>query len=450
MTSTNSESPSLPPGPKGRRFGNLLRRQSDFPGFMEELHREYGDIVFYELPFLKCCAVFDARLVPDVQEPHFLKWFPTGPMLESCLATLLDQEHEQRRSLMLAGLDESSMRGYGDIIRDGALAMRQRCRPGTTIDIKEEFDVFTSRTLLDAVVGRDLAVPTSVQMNVLKAVKVDLLLALFPGASVLTKQYSPFYIPIRRWLKAMDDVVHEAIRRAKDQARPVDNMVAHYVRARDEGVHGASHLTDKEIRDEALAFLCGYPDAPAAAMTYGVHFLAQAPAAQRRLEQEVDEVLGDRPAEVADFEKLSYARAVFRETVRLAPPAYVLLPVRPREDRIVGGHLVPKGTVTNVGARVLHRRTDYWDRPEDFRPERWLEKPGPRDRGCPEHGYIPFGVADRSCPFGGFAERMFVFAHASFAQRLRLESASSDAPKQFSNGIGVKGPVTVTVRQRSP
>ena len=59
------------------------------------------------------------------------KWFPTGPMLESCLATLLDLEHKQRRSLMLAGLDESSC---------AATRLSSRMAPAVRRRLEQEMD----------------------------------------------------------------------------------------------------------------------------------------------------------------------------------------------------------------------------------------------------------------------------------------------------------------------
>ena len=55
----------LPPGPNGRKLRNLRERIYNFREFMGQLHREYGDIVFYQIPGQDCCAVFDADLISE-------------------------------------------------------------------------------------------------------------------------------------------------------------------------------------------------------------------------------------------------------------------------------------------------------------------------------------------------------------------------------------------------
>lgn len=72
MNHASAAQPSLPPGPKGRKLHNLRQRLSRHSDFMDELHAEYGDIVFFEIPARKCAAVFSAELIHEVlveQEP---------------------------------------------------------------------------------------------------------------------------------------------------------------------------------------------------------------------------------------------------------------------------------------------------------------------------------------------------------------------------------------------
>ena len=165
-----------------------------------------------------------------------------------------------------------------------------------------------------------------------------------------------------------------------------------------------------------------------------------------RLEREADEVLGDRPLSAADYDRLPYARAVFHEALRLAPPAF-FMEREARADCVLGGrHRIPKGTVLQLCMGLVHRQPAYFDGPREFRPERWRDGT-PTD--CPAHAYMPFSYEPRRCPAWEFCTMEGVFLLAAIAQRLRIEPAWSGSVKSdFMIIYDVKGSLPVTVRER--
>lgn len=252
-------------------------------------------------------------------------------------------------------------------------------------------------------------------------------------------------------MKALDDQTYRSIERARDADHHGKDVISHFVRARDLGIVDWSFPDDSEIRDEAYTLMFGAVDAPTGTLTHAIHFLAHSPAARQRLEQEVDEALNGHPVTPDDLDRVPYAHAVFKETLRLEPPAYVLITRETLEDRVVGGFLVPKGTLMNVCLRVMHRRQDYWDNADDFRPERWLEDAERGASRCPAHSYLPFSVKPRICQGRDFAETLFVSGLVSLAQHLRLEPESEQPPTKENIGVGIRGSyrVSVTPRRRS-
>ena len=134
--------PVLPPGPRGGRLRNCYRRLSGYAEFMEQLHEEYGDIVFFELPRLKCCAVFDAGLAQEVlvaQAPFFAPWAlggrePNKLMEHGCLPVHHGEEHRWRRELMQTAFAEDRLHAYAEVIGEHALKLRARLQPGRVID----------------------------------------------------------------------------------------------------------------------------------------------------------------------------------------------------------------------------------------------------------------------------------------------------------------------------
>ena len=104
-------------------------------------------------------------------------------------------------------------------------------------------------------------------------------------------------------------------------------------------------------------------------------------------------MLGGRPPEAADFPRLPYLQAVMNEVLRLYPPAYILAreTIEPCE---IGGYELPRGSTIILSQWMMHRDPRYFDDPDAFRPERWLD--GLADR-LPAGAYFPFGDGPRRC-----------------------------------------------------
>ena len=444
----------LPPGPRGRQFYNLHKRMNDFSGLVAGLHREYGDIVSYEIPKMKCAAVFEPGLIQEVlveKEPLFPPYFPTGAfdvIKTPFLAVSRDADHRRLRKLIMTVFGAERLAYYGEVIIANALALRERCADKQQVDIHREFEQLVWGALQDAIIGRDMQADPDMGKRVLDGMKVDILMNLLPMNKLLRRLPLPHAIRAARANKVFDDVVYRAIERSRDPAHSGGDVVTHLVRAAREGIVDWSYNDDREIRDEALGLLCGAVDAPIAALSQGLWYLDRYPAVRERLEQEVDDVLGDRTITPEDCCRLPYALAVFREVVRLEPPAYIMLARETQEDCTVGGYLVRKGTLMHVCLRVLHRRADYWDNPDDFIPERWIDDPARGGQKGDGGAYLPFGAEPRYCRGSNFAEMLCVLTWAVLVQRLRLAPVSARAPDLINLGVGVKGPIPATVGAR--
>jgi len=66
----------------------------------------------------------------------------------------------------------------------------------------------------------------------------------------------------------------------------------------------------------------------------------------------------------------------------------------------------------------VHRDARFFDRPEGFEPERWLDG---RTKGLPLFAYFPFGGGPRLCIGKPFALMEAVLVLAVTASRFRLE-----------------------------
>ncbi|KAK3391929.1 cytochrome P450 [Sordaria brevicollis] len=89
------------------------------------------------------------------------------------------------------------------------------------------------------------------------------------------------------------------------------------------------------------------------------------------------------PGEDLSFDKLPYLDAVVMEGLRCFPAIPMSLPrIIPRDGRTINGYYLPEGTTVSCQAHSVHRidREAWGPDPDAFRPERWLEKEGKKDK----------------------------------------------------------------------
>lgn len=426
-------------------------RLRDFPGFLERLNREFGEIASYQLPSMNCCAVFDAELIREtlVDKRQF---FPKGEIFEvsrkfitqSAVFTSDGEDHERRRKLMGPAFSGKQLAAYAEIMVENARVMQARWRPGETVDLAAETYRVVRRTAFGVFFGRDRQDDEEIGDRAMRGIKWDIALGFLPLASLLRWLPLPANVRAARACGALDEIVFEAIRRARGSSADTADLTSVLVRGRDaEGM--APALADEEIRNEIYVLLLANFDPMAASLAWTIDHVSRQPAVRDQLEEEADRVLGDRPVTAADYERLRYTRAVFLEAGRLTPPNYFFDRVA-SEDCVLGDYLIEKDTVVQPCFNVCHRHERHWPRAREFRPERWLDASESR---CPEHAFLLFSHGPRECLGRDFAKMLGVFVLASIAQRWRLEPVSGKPPQADSKLVYVpKGAFPAVATQR--
>jgi len=172
-------------------------------------------------------------------------------------------------------------------------------------------------------------------------------------------------------------------------------------------------MSDEQLMDECITLFGAGHETTAAALTWAWYLLCQHAALYEKVQQEVDSVLQGRTPTYADLANLPYCLQVFKETMRLYPPATGVI----REalhDVEIDGYRVPKGANVVVPIYTLHRNPHYFPEPETFDPERFLPE---REKELPRYAYLPFGAGPRICIGNHFAMMEGHLLIATLAQR---------------------------------
>lgn len=205
-------------------------------------------------------------------------------------------------------------------------------------------------------------------------------------------------------------------------------------------------MSDQQLRDEATAMLLAGYETTASALAWACHYLAQHPEAMRKLQAEVDQVLGDRRPTFADLPRLAYTRMVLQETLRLRPPSW-WTPRQASEDDIIDGYHIPAGTTVAALTYVVHRHPEFWPDPERFDPERFLPE---RQQERHKHAWIPFGAGQRMCIGRDFSIMEGQLALAMIMQRYRVGAIPGrTAQLKLSTVLQAKDGIVVSVAKRA-
>jgi len=143
-------------------------------------------------------------------------------------------------------------------------------------------------------------------------------------------------------------------------------------------------------------------DTTASTLEWVMAELIRDPQAMSRATCEIRQKLGQGRVTItnADLGDLPYLRMVIKETLRLRPAAPLILRASQENCRIMG-YDIPKGSPVFINTFAVARDPKYWDKADEFRPERFASS-------TPEYKwtdieFIPFGAGRRQCPGALFA-----------------------------------------------
>ena len=224
---------------------------------------------------------------------------------------------------------------------------------------------------------------------------------------------------LRRAVARLDPVVLRIIaqRRATDDDR--GDLLSALLRAQDDD---GSHMTDRQLRDEAMSIVLAGHETTALALSWTWYLLSLHPRVEQLLVGELEDVLHGRPPPLADVARLPYTEAVLLETMRLYPPVFGI----GRESIAacdINGYRLPAKTSVYIVPYLIQRDPRFFDEPEVFRPERWLDGLA---RRLPRFAYFPFGGGPRLCIGQPFAMMEAALILSSVAQRWRLRMTSNE------------------------
>ncbi|KAJ8762550.1 hypothetical protein K2173_007989 [Erythroxylum novogranatense] len=190
--------------------------------------------------------------------------------------------------------------------------------------------------------------------------------------------------------------------------------------------------TDQVVKSTILVAFVAGTDTSASALEWAMALLLKHPESYKKLQAEIDAQVGhERLLNESDLDKLPYLKCVINETLRLYPPAPLLLPHMSSETCKVGGYEIPGGTTLIVNAWAMHRDPRIWDNPNEFMPERFETVPAEREG----FKFVPFGVGRRACPGASMATLMISLALGTLIQCFEWAKVGPDVDMSPASAV---------------
>ena len=439
-----------PPGPRGLPLlGALPEYASDPLQMMLRVARDYGDVAYMRLFVFDVYQVNRPDLAEEVLRGHagdVMKDFFTRalkPIAGEGLLTSDGAHWRRQRRLAQPAFHKDRIEGYAKIMVDESRRLAAGWRDGDARDLHKDLSRLTLEIVTRALFGGDAGADADVVGSALDVVMdhFSRTYAFVPGVSALLFWQQ---LRVRRAVRRIDEVVGRLVETRRASGRDTGDLLSMLLAARDED---GRPMDDRQLRDEAVTILLAGHETTALALTWTFWLLSRHPEAEARVHAEVDALLGGRDATAGDLRRLQYCDAVVREAMRLYPPAWAI-GREPKTPIVLDGWTIPAGAQVTIAPWVLHRDARWFESPEAFRPERWLD--GLADR-LPRFAYMPFGGGPRVCIGQGFAQLEAVLVLATLAQSWRAATAPGHAGATLpSVTLRMKGGLPVRLSRRAP
>ena len=344
---------------------------------------------------------------PDVFEPFAVQTLV--PILGAgSIFALTGSEHRRERKLLMPMFHGDRMRTYGASMCQQALDLAQRELPSGRVQ--------TLPLMTDISYG-------VIVRNIIGGTSGQALADLIGASKAMVRALHPLLLfSARTHVSFLGLSPWDRLRKAKAElCRQIEVQIDHRRSGRVEyddilsllcqsTYEDGQPMTREHICDEMMTFLFAGHETTALSLTWAMYHLHRHPAVRDRLLRELDSIEGT-PAELA---AAPYLKACIQETLRIHPIATETLR-KLNQPMVLGEYRLPAGHGVAMATVLAHYNPQVYPDPEEFRPERFLE------RSYSPFTYMPFGGGHRRCVGAAFASYEMAMVLGTLLRQFQFE-----------------------------
>jgi cytochrome P450 family 110 len=436
----------LPDGFQSPRWLQKIQWINNSLAYMDAAGQQYGDI--FNAPVIgnyrQLLLVSHPQALQQIfSNPHqFIA--PFNPLLHPIVGdysvfVMEGDRHRKERKLLMPPFHGEQMLSNGQLICELTEKVMQSLLPGQVFVARDLMQNVSLEVILTVVFG----LHEGERFRQLKDFIVSLLNELkspFTSGSLffsaLQKDlgaWSPWGSFLRKQQQINQLLVAEIRERRQQHDSSRTDILSLLLAARDED---GEPMTDEQLRDELMTLLLAGHETTATAIAWGLYWVHRFPNVHSQLLQELDS-LGNT-ATPMEIVRLPYLTAVCHETLRIYPVAILTAPRAVKEPVELMGYQLEPGTRLYGCIYLTHHRPDLYPEPEQFKPERFLQ------RQFSPYEFLPFGGGIRRCIGEALAlfEMKLVLATMISRYELTLAQQEPEHPKRrgvtFAPHTGVR------------
>ncbi|KAG0532944.1 hypothetical protein BDA96_04G149000 [Sorghum bicolor] len=465
LTGSGKKPGGLPPGPwQLPVIGSLHHLLRGLPHHaIRDLSLRHGPLMLLRICERTAIVVSSAEAVAEMLKRHDAAFSerPSSPGIEELsrhgqgviFAPYGDHWRLLRRILMTELLSPRRVEAFRHIREDEAARLVSSLSSlPQPVDMDERLEVFVADSSVRAILG-DRLPDRAAFLKMVKAGQDPS--SLFDLRDLFPSSWLVRMLPrsrkaerhLQEMFRLMDDILVSHSQRRVDDDSPdgggggaVDeehDMVDVLLRIQKQGDMRVS-LNHGVIRAALIDAVGAALDTTSTTLRWAMAELIANPRVMHKAQLEIRRVMAagqQRRVHEATLRDLHYLKAVIKETLRLHPPA----PFVPRvclDDGIkIQGYHVPRGTIVVANVWAISRDPKYWEDPDMFIPERFLQ-------GDPDHHrcfdfkgfdfeFTPFGAGRRMCPGMNFAHMNVEIALASLLYHFDWKLPDGATPEEI-------------------
>ncbi|XP_006664793.1 premnaspirodiene oxygenase-like [Oryza brachyantha] len=462
--------PPLPPGPRNlpvvgsaHRLVNTLAHRA-----LRDLADVHGPLMYLRVGQVPVVVVTSREVARDVLKTHDAN-FATRPKLiaggivaydwsDILFSPSGDYWRKLRRLCIQEILSAKRILSFEHIREDEVRMLAEEIRaagPSVAVDLSARLHRITNSIVSRAAFGKK----RSNAGEFLVAIKQSVVMSSGFDVADLFPRFGGvlcWVTGMRRKLHAIRDTIdsileeiiseREEERRSSTSTAPVEdrdsnnNLVDVLLTLQDKLDFGFP-ITRHTIKAIVLDVFAGGSGTSGSAMEWAMSELMMNPRVMKKVQSEIREAFrGKQNISEADLRAsdLKYLKLVMKETLRLHPPAPLLVPRESIEACEINGYMVPARSRVIVNSWAISRDPRYWKDAEEFKLERFTE--GSIDFYGNNYEYTPFGSGRRMCPGYnyGLASMELTLAQLLHSFDWNLPDGITEVDMVEAPGLGVR------------